>query len=333
MASSTSTYYFPWPVTSHWSPHFKQPGVSCGIDLGVNSIQWMHHHASIHLFLYRDHYILKYAVAYIWFSCVTLALCEFWAIHDIIVAGYYLPSELVIISPGFPIGLAIGMTIGCTMKGIYIFRMYRFNHNRYLLVCCCVLVGLELGTEFTWVARVAHAIFAWQEAVLNDKSKWIITTFFTTSMVLDIFVAASTCYQLWRSRMIGFKRMRHLVDTLIRWTIRKSPPYLIHAPPVVMKETGILTSAVSLAIVLTKNLDKNNDSYLWLGICIFAPNCYAMGLLALLNARTRLDKLNTGHPSLPTITTSLAWARPSRSIGIPTTRSAPTGSTQRGHDA
>ncbi|KAF8888514.1 hypothetical protein BD779DRAFT_1800147 [Infundibulicybe gibba] len=159
-----------------------------------------------HKFFHRDHYILKYAVAYIWFSCVTLALCEFWAIHNIIVAGYYLPSELVIISPGFPIGLAIGMTIGCTMKGIYIFRMYRFNHNRYLLVCCCILVGLELGTGFTWVARVAHAVFAWQEAVLNEKSKWIITTFFTTSMVLDMFIAASTCYQLWRSRMIGFKR-------------------------------------------------------------------------------------------------------------------------------
>ncbi|KAF8874111.1 hypothetical protein BD779DRAFT_1790591 [Infundibulicybe gibba] len=264
-----------------------------------------------HKFFHRDHYTLKYAVrslltvAYVWFGCVTLALCEFWAIHNIIVVGYYLPSELVTISLGYPVGLVMGMTVSCTVKGVYILRMYRFNRNRYLLVCCCVLEGMELGTGFTWVARVAHTVPVWQEVVLNKESEWIIMAFFTISMLLDIFIAASTCYQLWRSRMMGLKRTRHLVDKLMRWTI----------------QTGILTSAVSLAIVLTKNLDKSGESYLWLGICIFAPNCYAIALLALLNARTRLDKLNVDHLSLPTTTTSLA-SRRSRSIGIRGMRSA-----------
>ncbi|KAF8874112.1 hypothetical protein BD779DRAFT_1567510 [Infundibulicybe gibba] len=91
-------------------------------------------------------------------------------------------------------------------------------------------------------------------------------------------------------------------------------------------ETGALTVIVSLAIVLTKNLDKTGNSYRWLGIVFILPNCYATGLLALLNARTSLDESNTDNLSLPT--TSLAWMRTSRSIGIPATWSAMTGGTQ-----
>ncbi|KAF8869594.1 hypothetical protein BD779DRAFT_1733083, partial [Infundibulicybe gibba] len=143
-----------------------------------------------HKFTHRDHYILRCMVAYI---CI-------------IVDGYYLPSGLVTISLGFPIGIAMGITINCSVQGIYIFRMYKFNHNKYLLVCCCALEGIELGTGFAWGARVAHTVPAWQEAVLTEELKGIIMTFFTTSMVLDTFIAASTCYQLWRSRMVGFKR-------------------------------------------------------------------------------------------------------------------------------
>ncbi|KAF8874119.1 hypothetical protein BD779DRAFT_262431 [Infundibulicybe gibba] len=78
-------------------------------------------------------------------------------------------------------------------------------------------------------------------------------------------------------RMMGLKRTRRMVDKLMRWTI----------------QTGALTVVVSLAIVLTKNLDTKDNTYLWLGIVFILPNCYATGLLALLNARTSLDELNT----------------------------------------
>ncbi|KAF8874128.1 hypothetical protein BD779DRAFT_1678870 [Infundibulicybe gibba] len=261
--------------------------------------------------LVSDHlYLVLYERRMFSFGSVTLLLCEFWVMHDIIVVGYYLSSEQVAISPGFPIGLAVGMTISCSVQGIYALRMYRFDYNKYLLVCCCALAGIELGTGFIWVGRTAHAVPAWQEAMLNEESKSIIMIFFAASMVLDMFIAAATCYQLWHSRMMGLKRTRHLVDKLIRWTI----------------QTGILTSAVSLVIVLTENLSRDGDSYVWLGISVLAPNCYAMGLLALLNARTSLDESNTDHLSLPTA--SPARMSTSRSIGSLAARSATTGSSQ-----
>ncbi|KAF8878739.1 hypothetical protein BD779DRAFT_1553877 [Infundibulicybe gibba] len=82
--------------------------------------------------------------------------------------------------------------------------MYRFSRNRYLLTCCCVLIGAEVGVGFVWVVRVAHATPAWRDA--ERELMWMVTTTYTVCAVLDIFIAASMCYQLWRSRMMGLKR-------------------------------------------------------------------------------------------------------------------------------
>ncbi|KAF8878734.1 hypothetical protein BD779DRAFT_1474645 [Infundibulicybe gibba] len=254
-------------------------------------------------FFHRDRFILKCMVAFIWFGCTIFALCEFWFMHAIIITGYDRPHEQVIISLGFPISLAVAVTTDCAMQGIYVLRMYRFSHNRYLLACCCVLMGVEVGVGFVWVGQVAHAI-------TERELIWMVTTTYTVCAVLDIFIAVSMCYQLWRSRMMGLKRTRRLVDKLMRWTI----------------QTGALTSIVSLAIVLMVNLNKKNN----FSIGFLLPITYAMGLLALLNARTSLDELGTDHLCLPTATTSLAWARTSKSAGVPATRSALTGSTQEG---
>ncbi|KAF8873576.1 hypothetical protein BD779DRAFT_1679148 [Infundibulicybe gibba] len=180
-----------------------------------------------HKFFHRDHYVLKYTVACIGFGCMILVLCELWVVHDIIIAGYHLPSEQVAVSFGLPISLAAGVVISSAVQGVYVFRMYRFNHNRYLLACCCVLAGIELGTGLAWMVRVARSVLAWQDAVLNE-SKWLIGISFPVNVLLDTSIAASTCYQLWRSRMMGLKRTRRIVDKLMRWTIRKLLPYLPH---------------------------------------------------------------------------------------------------------
>ncbi|KAF8874115.1 hypothetical protein BD779DRAFT_1476647 [Infundibulicybe gibba] len=83
-----------------------------------------------HRFFHRDHYILKFVVAYIW-------------VPPAIRAGCHLPRV--------SIATAVGLTVVYAVQGIYVFRMYRFNRNRYLLVFCCVLGGMVLGTGFTWV--------------------------------------------------------------------------------------------------------------------------------------------------------------------------------------
>ncbi|KAF8874114.1 hypothetical protein BD779DRAFT_1790595 [Infundibulicybe gibba] len=203
-----------------------------------------------------------------------------------------------------------------------------------------ISLGLRFHSQQGWLSAVLYRARdwtcldgpggahrpAWQEAMWNEESKWPIEISITISVILDTSIAASTCYQLWRSRMMGLKRTRRMIDKLMRWTTH------------LWIETGALTmldgvsSVVSLAIVLTKKLDRKGNSYLWLGIALVLPNCYATGLLALnvtlcgrLNARTSLDKLNTDNLSRPTA--SLIWMRTFSSIEISATRSAMTGGT------
>ncbi|KAF8874110.1 hypothetical protein BD779DRAFT_1678858 [Infundibulicybe gibba] len=222
----------PTDTTSQLEPSFEATWgavvVLTWVSAASNGCIAMQACTYFHKFFHRDRSILKYMVAYIWFGCVTLVICEFWVMHDITIAGYSLPSSQVSISLGLPIGLAMGMTISCAVQ-IQPQQIF-------------VGVLLRSGRDGAWGwihmgDRVAHAVFAWQEAVLNEESKWIIVAFFAISVVLDIFIAGSTCYQLWRSRMIGLKRTRHLVDNLMRWTIRKSPPYLSRVSRLVTKDT------------------------------------------------------------------------------------------------
>ncbi|KAF8874126.1 hypothetical protein BD779DRAFT_1476655 [Infundibulicybe gibba] len=263
--------------------------------------------AYFHKFFHRDHYILKYTARLPFFQAGCL--------------------HRVTISFRLPIGLAVGVVVSSSVQGVYVFRVYRFGHNKYLLACWCVLAGIELGTGLAWMVRAAHAVPAWQNIMLNEKSKWPIEMTFTVGVLLDTSIAASTCYQLWRSRMMGLKRTRRVVDKLIRWTIQTGALTRLDS-----RIDGV-SSAVSIAIILTKNLDTKDNSYfmrilsdLWLGMIFLLPNCYAAGLLALLNARTSLDESNTDHLGLPTA--SLVWMRTSRSIGIPAARSTAIGGTR-----
>ncbi|KAF8882439.1 hypothetical protein BD779DRAFT_929911 [Infundibulicybe gibba] len=117
----------------------------------------------------------------------------------------------------------------------------------------------------------------------------MITTQFAISAFIDVFVTVSVSYQLWRSRADGLKQTRYLIDKIMQWMI----------------QTGMLTSAIDIAVVLTWNF--NRDSPMWLGLSVFEPDCYIVCLLALLNARgTYSEATGSDHLSLPMTALSIA---------------------------
>ncbi|KAF8882438.1 hypothetical protein BD779DRAFT_1543245 [Infundibulicybe gibba] len=243
----------------------------------------------------KDSLVLKSAIALIWLCSVLHLSSECWIIHNVIILGYDQLSYNVIV----PLGLSISVVLGTIMqtigKGTYIFRMYRFGQNRYILACCCVLILLELGFGLMWAGRVAINDTAQQVDERDQGIKWLITTQFAVSAFIDMLITASVSYQLWRSRVDGLKRTRYLIDKIMQWMI----------------QTGMLTSAVDIAIVLTWNF--NRDSFVWLGLSAIEPDCYAVCLLTLLNARGTYSKATgSDHLSLPMSTLSVA----SRHTGV-----------------
>ncbi|KAF8882399.1 hypothetical protein BD779DRAFT_927655 [Infundibulicybe gibba] len=172
----------------------------------LNGSITMQTYSYFHKFFHKDRLLLKYAIGIIWLGSTFHFVCEYWIMHDIIVVGYHLPFDEVTIPIGFSIALAVQSIVHCLVQGVYISRMFRFSHNIWVLVSCCVLVALELGLGLAWGGRVAHTAIARQANAWNEESRWMITTFFTVSMVVDVIITASMCYQLMRSRTMGLKR-------------------------------------------------------------------------------------------------------------------------------
>ncbi|KAF8892053.1 hypothetical protein BD779DRAFT_86532 [Infundibulicybe gibba] len=189
-------------------------------------------------------------------------LCSFlvaafgcWVMHSVSILGYHLSFSSVIVPPGFSIIVVLETIVHSITQGTYIFRMYLFGQNRYILACCCMLVLLEVGFGLTWAGHVAVSDTIQEVHTRDQGVEWVITAFFVISASVDVFITASVSRQLRRSRMNGFKQTKYLIDRVIRWTI----------------STGMLTSSVAITIILLWYF--NRDSFIWGGMCTIEPGC------------------------------------------------------------
>ncbi|KAF8870574.1 hypothetical protein BD779DRAFT_1579440, partial [Infundibulicybe gibba] len=169
----------------------------------------------------KDPRVLKCAIAVIWLGSFLVSASGCWILHSFAILGYDLPFYGVIVPPGFSIAIVLETIVHSTTQGTYIFRMYRFGQNRYILVGCCMLVLFEVGFGFTWAGRVAISDTIQHIDARNRGIQWVITSFFTISAFLDVFITVSMTYQLKRSRLSGLKQTNYLIDRIIRWTIRE----------------------------------------------------------------------------------------------------------------
>ncbi|KAF8882400.1 hypothetical protein BD779DRAFT_1542959 [Infundibulicybe gibba] len=133
-------------------------------------------------------------------------MCECWLIHSVGILGYGRPFYAVMVPIGFSIAVALEVIVHVIVQGVYIFRMYRFGKNPYILASCCALVLVEAGMGFAWAGWVAASAIMLQVDARNQQIRWMITCFFTISAFVDVFITASLSYQLWQSRMMGLKR-------------------------------------------------------------------------------------------------------------------------------
>ncbi|KAF8889685.1 hypothetical protein BD779DRAFT_325748 [Infundibulicybe gibba] len=205
----------------------------------------------------NDRLVLKCAVAAVWLFSMLHFACACWVLHSVMVLGYDKPFYDVIIPIGLSAGLAAESIVHLIVQGTYIFRMYLFGRNRYILTLCCMLVLVQLGFGLTWAGRLAIGdVPLLLMDARNQGAKWVITSVFTTCASVDVFITVSLSSQLIRSRKNSLKRTKYLIDKIVGWTI----------------PTGMLTSAVAIAIVLVWNLQGTKSMH-WLAIIVFEPNC------------------------------------------------------------
>ncbi|KAF8874129.1 hypothetical protein BD779DRAFT_263177 [Infundibulicybe gibba] len=205
--------------------------------------------------------MMKYTVAAICLASTLHFACETWEMHSIIITGYFQPFFNVTIPIGLSITVVLQVFIRCSVQGVYIYRMHKFNRRMWILVPCCVVEALELGLGLTIAVRLAHRASAVQMYVWSLQLSWIWTLFLAISAALDVGITLSICIQLWQGREDGLKRTKYLVDTVIRWTV----------------QTAFVTSAVAVTMMVAWNRQHN---LLWVGLCALESDCYVCCLLA-----------------------------------------------------
>ncbi|KAF8889688.1 hypothetical protein BD779DRAFT_1520486 [Infundibulicybe gibba] len=189
----------------------------------------------------NDTLLMKCTVVVVWLGSTLHFACTCWVLHDSTILGYDRPSYDITIPLGISMGTALAAIVHFTVQGTYIFRIYQFGQNRYILAFCCLLVLFQLGLGLTWTGQLSAGNPFLLIYGQDWETKWIVTSFFTISAVVDVFITVSLSSQLMRNRRDSLEGTRHLIDKIMRWTI----------------PTGMLTSAVAIAIVVVRNLQDS----------------------------------------------------------------------------
>ncbi|KAF8899411.1 hypothetical protein BD779DRAFT_1488711 [Infundibulicybe gibba] len=183
----------------------------------------------------RDPMVLKASIALIWAATSASFGCSCWILYILTMTQHQVPLIGITIPAGLSAAIALDIVVHCMTQGIYIYRMFKFSHQIWLLIPCCALVLFELGLALAWAISVAPLRSGLLIALWSSKFKWIIDTLFATGALLDLVITVSICYQLRQNRILGLKRTKDLIDTIIRWTI----------------QSGLVTCLVAIVVLIT----------------------------------------------------------------------------------
>ncbi|KAF8899413.1 hypothetical protein BD779DRAFT_1667085 [Infundibulicybe gibba] len=183
----------------------------------------------------RDPMILKASIALIWAATTASFGCSCWILYVVSMTQHQVPITGISIPVAFSIAIVLDIVVHCMTQGIYIYRMFKFSHQIWLLIPCCALVLFEFGLALTWAINVAPLKMGLLIVAQDLKFTWIIDTLFAAGALLDLIITTSICYQLKQNRISGLKRTKDLIDTIIRWTI----------------QSGLLTCVVAIVVLIT----------------------------------------------------------------------------------
>ncbi|KAF7296207.1 Saposin B-type domain-containing protein [Mycena chlorophos] len=115
--------------------------------------------------------------------------------------------------------------------------------------------------------------------VFVSRVHWAMVTVCVCGPVVDLIIAGSLCYWLWRKRTeTGFSQTRKMVDTLITWCV----------------ETTAITFAVGILQLI---LFLARSDIAWLTLFLVQPKVFSNTMLAHLNGRDRLRNQGGTHVS------------------------------------
>ncbi|KAJ7052437.1 hypothetical protein C8F01DRAFT_1170031 [Mycena amicta] len=165
----------------------------------------------------------------------------------------------------------LGSVVHPLVQAIFTTRIYQLGRNpvnRILTAVCWAMSGFVLGTTVLLSIKVFSVSSLDQ---FEQQWAWLILGLFATTAMVDLVIAGAMLYYTSRSGQLTDQAVKiNNLDTLILWTA----------------QTGLLTGAASVAVLVVFALMKQN--HLWLALLVLNTGVYSNSLLSLLNGRLHL---------------------------------------------
>ncbi|KAJ7208206.1 hypothetical protein GGX14DRAFT_454159 [Mycena pura] len=222
----------------------------------------------------------KTLVGFMWICEAGHEICIAASLYGYTITGYGDPETLLRMPSTFVVAVLLHGIISGAVQGFFAFRIYALSKTLYV-PCVCWMLGLlrlvgtamVLGTGLR--GTLANYLVQWE---------WLLTVLWISGVVNDTMIAATLAFILYRERNNAFTRMIPLVNKLIRWTI----------------ETGIVTSTATCLILICYFAMRTN--YIFLAVFVVSSRLYSNSLLASLNSRATLRKMDEVQLSSPIVT-------------------------------
>ncbi|KAJ7700357.1 hypothetical protein B0H17DRAFT_1047065 [Mycena rosella] len=258
----------------------------------------------------KDSVILKSTVASIWLLDLAQTICTLHAVSGqpggylpvqfsqnylMTVTFYDRPPSQEIATPPHSLVLVIlfsGVS-STVVQAFYANRIRVLSGTWYLMVICFALIIASLIGALVLMAMLWRSSSAL--IFLQSQVEWEMIVLSSVGPAVDILIATSMCFYLWRLRKAEpeFRRTQNTLDTLILWTV----------------ETTLLTSLAAI-IQIVLFLTRKDMSFM--AFYIIQPKLFSNSMLAVLNGRTqfRFDDHRTRAGVSQSIAFELPASRP-----------------------
>ncbi|KAJ6578430.1 hypothetical protein B0H19DRAFT_1253669 [Mycena capillaripes] len=227
---------------------------------GIETLQTFNYYHQFH----KDPWFLKTLVAVIWFLELGHTICTLHAVYSTTITFY---GQLqYVFNPPRTLYLTIWLSSTINAVTFFAIRIRLLSKQWPVTILCCTLNVARLACNMGLIA------VCWNSTsflILETRLHKLMTAASSIGPCVDIIIATSLCYWLWRMRASNFKYTSTMVDTLIIWTV----------------ETTLITSLagiMQLILFLTCPGDVS-----WIAFYLMQAKLFSNSLLASLNGRQR----------------------------------------------
>ncbi|KAJ7468579.1 hypothetical protein FB451DRAFT_376321 [Mycena latifolia] len=210
---------------------------------------------------------VRFLVIFVWLGELVHAISIGHTLYVTTITDFGHPERFARPPISLPIALLFSGIVGASVQAFFAHRIYKFTESLYIPCACWTLSSIRMG--FT-TASFVYALRMVTLAAYEAQWGWLFYVILVLSAVVDVIIAATLVYYLYKRRSFAYRGTVAVMDKLIRWTI----------------ETGVVTSAGGI-ITLICFLTLEN-TYIWLGCFAVLARLFSNSLLASLNARASL---------------------------------------------